>query len=135
MSWIFDSSFSVNAMKKIPAFEDALAELCQALGLKPEPRVLKDDMQTIAVGPIEIDVAGSQEGFINFICFPGKLEAPTAEALTVVLHGNCYQEEYPAITTGLLHDSPGQIVLWSRIPLAHATAPMMKNLLKEIADT
>jgi hypothetical protein len=116
-------------------YEKTILQLFASLGLDTVPADVENDFNTIRIGSLDIDVVGTQPGFVNFLCFPGTIGAPTISALNVVLASNCFQQAHPPITLGTVPDEPGKIVLWSRVPLNEQSVPAMVALVRRMTDT
>ncbi|HEY0843915.1 MAG TPA: hypothetical protein VGE12_01005 [Noviherbaspirillum sp.] len=116
------------------SFHAVVSTLLSQLGV--EDRIAPDggDVFTVSVGPVDIELVGSQPGFINFLCFPGDLQTPSVESLSLLLASNRYQEADPVITVSLLDTTPAKVSIWSRLPLSQADPSNVANLFVRFTE-
>src|SRR5690606_14710625 len=119
------------------SFHEAMLNLHQRLGLDASKAdEQQHDLYVINVGGLDIEMVGTQAGYINLMCFPGELPKLTVDSLSMLLAANRYQEENPAISISLLDDAPpSRVVLWSRIGLAAADPDRLGALFLRFVET
>lgn len=119
-------------------FPTVVCGLLQQLGLDVSADMFGESgFCTVAIGATEIELVGTQQGFINLFCFPGtgKSLSLSAPALALLMAINRYQPVHPAITASILSGSPAKLMLWSRLPLAEASPATLGQLFARFTDT
>lgn len=118
------------------SFHNAMAELHLRLGLDASKADAKrHNLYVISVGSLEIEMVGTQEGYINLLCFPGDLPSLTPDRMSVLLAANRYHEEHPVITASLLDSGPRpRVTLWSRITLVEADSDTLGQLFLRFSE-
>ena len=118
-------------------FNTVVCGLLQQLGLGVNADMIGESgFCTVTVGSTEIELVGTQQGFINLFCFPGT-GAPlslSAPALALLMAINRYQQSAPAVTVSILSGSPAKLMLWSRLALTEANPATLGNLFARFTD-
>lgn len=117
-------------MKPVPSFYTALAALLRSAGIADSAwSITESRTHTLRMQDVDIEVVGSQPGFINLFSFLDKVPELSVDMMKFIVLANRYQAAYPSINVSIVEEAQTQLVLWSRLPLEQAQEAVLTDLL------
>lgn len=117
-----------------PDFRNAVTALMRDLGVEGLDADCRndEDLYTVSIDDsCTVHLVGAQSGFIHLWSFPAKLPPEVdRETLLTLLAVNAITFDCPAMHLGL-HPASGDLMLWTRQPLAELDARTMRGLLEQ----
>ena len=124
-----------NVITAAPIFHEVVGAILQNLGIENKLADKKPEVYAVTLMPgLQIRFFCAPAEFLNLMCFAGKLNKNFSKhAFTALLQSNLFTFEHPPISVSV-DAGTSDVVLWTRLPLADATANAATALFSRFAD-